>query len=63
MTNKKDSITISVPSDTTQEEIKNIRKEFNASELSKDHRLNIIVSGCADPVSNIGAFLAAYVKK
>ena len=59
----KDSITISVPCDMTAEEIKNIRKEFNESELSKDYRLNIIVSGFADPVSNLGAFLAAYVKK
>ena len=59
----KDSITISVPSNITTEEIKNIRKEFKESELSKEHRLNIIVSGCADPVANLGSFLAAYAKK
>ena len=59
----KGNITISVPNDTTSEEIKNIRKEFNESELSKEYRLNIIVSGHADPVSNLGAFLASYVKK
>ena len=62
MTNK-NNITISVPGDITEEEIKNMRKEFKESELSKDYRLNIIVSGCADTVSNLGAFLAAYVKK
>ena len=59
----KSSITISVPNSTTAEEIKNIRQEFNASELSKEYRLNIIISGCADPISNLGAFLASYVKK
>ena len=59
----KDSITISVPSDITTEEIKNIRKEFKESDLSQNYRLNIIISGCADPISNLGAFLAAYVKK
>lgn len=59
----KSSITISVPNNTTAEEIKNIRQEFNASELSKEYRLNIIISGCADPISNLGAFLASYVKK
>ena len=59
----KSSITISVPNGTTEEEIKNIRQEFNASELSKEYRLNIVISGCADPISNLGAFLASYVKK
>lgn len=59
----KGNITISVPNDTTSEEIKNIRKEFNESDLSKDYRLNIIISGCAEPISNLGAFLASYVKK
>ena len=59
----KDSITISVPRDITTEEIKNIRNEFKESELSQEYRLNIIVSGCADPISNLGSFLAAYVKK
>lgn len=63
MTNKKSNITISVPSDTTTDEIKKIRKEFNKSELSKEYRLNIIISGCAEPISNFGAFLAAYAKK
>lgn len=63
MTEKKGSITISVPNDTTTEEIKNIRQEFNKSELAKEYRLNIIISGCAEPISNIGAFLASWVKK
>jgi hypothetical protein len=63
MNNKKNSITISVSSNTTAEEIKKIRQEFNENELSKEYRLNIIISGCAEPISNLGAFLAAYVKK
>ena len=60
---EKDSITISVPSDITEEEIKNIRTEFKESALSKNYRLNIIISGRAEPTVNLGAFLAAYVKK
>ena len=59
----KSSITISVPSDITTEEIKNIRKEFNESEFSQSHRLNIIISGRANHIENLGSFLAAYVKK
>ena len=59
----KGNITISVPNDITKEELKTIRQEFNQSEISKDYRLNIIISGCADPISNLGAFLASYVKK
>ena len=59
----KGNITISVSNDTTTEEIKNIRQEFNKSELSKEYRLNIIISGCAEPISNLGGFLASYVKK
>jgi hypothetical protein len=60
---KKGNITISVPNDTTAEDIKNIRQEFNKSELSKEYRLNIIISGCAEPIFNLGAFLASYAKK
>ena len=60
---KKGNITISVPNDTTAEEIKNIRQEFNKSELSKEYRLNIIISGCTEPISNLAAFLASYAKK
>ena len=63
MMNKKGNITISVPNDITAEDIKNIRKEFNESELSKEYRLNIIISGHVEPITNFGAFLAAYTKK
>ena len=56
----KGSITIFVPNDA---DIKNIRQEFQSSELSKEYRLNIIISGCAEPISNLGSFLAAYIKK
>lgn len=63
MSDKKGNITISVPNNTTTEEIKNIRQEFKKSELSKEYRLNIIISGFTEPTSNLGAFLASYVKK
>lgn len=63
MMNKKGNITISVPNNTTEEDIKHIRQEFNKSDMSKEYRLNIIISGCAEPISNIGSFLASYVKK
>ena len=59
----KGNITISVPNNTTQEEIKKIRQEFNESELSKEYRLNIIISGCAEPIENLGAFLESYIQK
>ena len=59
----KGSITISIPNNTTIEEIKKIRQEFNESKFSKEYRLNIIVSGHDEPISNLGAFLASYVKK
>lgn len=61
--NKKGNITISVPNNTTEEDIKHIRQEFNKSEMSKEYRLNIIISGHAEPISNLGVFLASYVKK
>ena len=60
---KKGSITITVPSSTTADEIKNIRQDFNKNELSKEYRLNIIISGIEEPTINLGAFLAAYTKK
>lgn len=63
MMNKKGSITISVPNNTTEEEIKHIRQEFNKSDMSKEYRLNIIISGSREPISNFGAFLSAYTKK
>jgi len=63
MMNKKGNITISVPNNTTKEDIKHIRKEFAQSDMSKEYRLNIIINGHADPISNLGAFLAAYTKK
>ena len=63
MVNKKSSITILVPNYTTIEEIKNIRQEFNESELSKEYKLNIIISGREEPISNLGVFLASYIKK
>lgn len=63
MMNKKGNITISVPNNTTEEDIKHIRQEFNKSEISKQYRLNIIISGYQETISNFGAFLASYTKK
>ena len=63
MTKKNGNITISVPSNTTEEDIKEIRKEYNKSELSKQYRLSIIISGHDEPTNNLGTFLSAYVKK
>lgn len=63
MMNKKGNITISVPNNTTEEDIKHIRQEFNKSDMSKEYRLNIIISGSKEHISNFGAFLAAYTKK
>ena len=59
----KGNITISIPNCTTTEEIKKLRQEFNNSEFSKEYKLHIIVSGHGEPISNLGAFLASYVKK
>lgn len=63
MMNKKGNITISVPNNTTEEDIKHIRQEFNKTDMSKEYRLNIIISGSKEPISNFGTFLAAYTKK
>ena len=59
----KGNITISVPNDISTIELKNIREEFNKNELSKEYKLNILISGYAEPISNLGVFLASYVKK
>ena len=54
---KKGSITISVPSSTTQEEIKEIREQFNKNEAMKGYRLNILISGNEDLKENLKNFL------
>lgn len=54
---KKQSITISVPSNTTKEEIKEIRQLFQNDELSKSYKLHILVSGEAEMKSILGDFL------
>jgi hypothetical protein len=45
---KKQSITISVPNNTSKEEIKEIRQLFQNDELSKSYKLNIFISGEGD---------------
>jgi hypothetical protein len=62
MAKGKSYITISMPNDTTQEEIKNIRRQFQESEYAKDYVLNIIISGHEDHIKNFGAFLTAWTK-
>lgn len=54
---KKGIITISVPSTTTQEEIKEIRAQFKQSEQYKDYKLNILISGNEDLKENLKNFL------
>jgi hypothetical protein len=62
MAKKKDYITISVPNNITQEEIKKIRQQFKEGEYAKDYILNIIISGYEDHIKNFGAFLMAWIK-
>ena len=62
MAKGKGYIAISVPNNTTQEEIKNIRHQFQESEYAKDYILNIIISGHEDHIKNLGAFLTAWNK-
>lgn len=58
---EKRTITISVDQHTTQEEIKKIRTQFKESELYKDYRLNIIVSGSEDMKDNLKDFLLSKI--
>lgn len=58
---KKGSVTISVPSTTTQEEIKEIRKQFKKNEAMKDYRLNILISGNEKLQENLYNFVKAMV--
>lgn len=48
MTNKKCIITISVPNNTTQDEIKEIRRIFNEQYMTTEYKLHILVSGDGD---------------
>lgn len=59
----KGTITISVPNNTTHEEIKQIRNEYKQSEYYKDYKLNIIVSGEDDVKKALSRFLAERIKR
>lgn len=48
MTEGRGYITISVPNNTTKEEIKEIRKQFLNNSIYKDYKLNILISGNND---------------
>lgn len=41
-------ITISVPNNTTKEEIEEIRKQFKENKYNQEYRLNILISGTED---------------
>ena len=58
---RKGSITISVPSTTTQEEIKEIREQFNKNETMKGYRLNILISGNEKFQENLYNFVKSMV--
>ena len=58
---EKGSITISVPSTTTHEEIKEIRAQFNKNEAMKGYRLNILISGDEKFQENLYYFVKAMV--
>lgn len=58
---KKQSITISVPNNITQEEIKEIRQLFKNNLKYKEFRLNIIVSGYHNFQQNLTEFLKARI--
>lgn len=53
----KETITLVLSKDTTQEEIKNLRKEYN----NKRYRVNLIVSGEKDYKENIKELVKAGV--
>jgi hypothetical protein len=55
----KGCITIVVP---THANISRIRNEFNKSEYAQLYKLNILISGQEDYVSNLGAFLMSKLK-
>lgn len=59
---KKQLITISVPNNTTKEEIKEIRQLFKNDELSKSYKLNILISGEQDMRSVLADFLIERVR-
>ena len=58
---KRGSITISIPSTTTQEEIKEIREQFKKNEAMKGYRLNIFISGNEKFQENLYNFVKAMV--
>ena len=58
---KKGSITISIPSTTTPEEIKEIRKQFKKNETMKDYKLNLLISGNEKFQENLYNFVKSMV--
>lgn len=58
---KRGQITISVPSTTTQEEIKEIREQFKKNEAMNGYRLNILISGNEKFQENLYNFVKTMV--
>lgn len=61
MTIKKESITITVPNNTTKEEIKEIRKIFK-NQYESEYKLNILISGKEEMKSVLADFLLEKVR-
>lgn len=58
----KGTITISLPNNATEEEIKEIRTQFKEDNKYKHYRLNIIISGPNDFKQNLKDFLKGSLK-
>ena len=54
----KGTITISVPSSITHDELRKIRQDYK----HKDYRINILISGHESTVENISNFIIAQLK-
>lgn len=59
---KKESITICVENNITNEELRTIRNNFKSNGYSDKYRLNIIVSGNDNAIDNIGGFILSNLK-
>ena len=62
MTEKKGTITISVPNNITSDELKSIREQFKNSPETQGYILNILVSGHTELPIVIKDLLIAHIK-
>lgn len=61
MTDKKQSITISIPDNITQEEIREIRRIFN-DQYGENYKLNILIGGKEDMTNVLKNIIVAKFK-